>query len=164
MIKLVTDSLFWSLALWNKNNEERETNFFCMNWNKRCLLMLGMGGLASNVSGAGTAQDPPSNVSGAGTAQDPPSNVSGAGTAQWLGWWTHNQKVQGLSPRSSGKIIFLSRVNFMSRPLFQYPFHTCVTTVTHKRSWSFCQKRRWQVTAKRTCTIWLWVWLKEVKL
>ena len=47
--------------------------------------MLGMGGLTSNVSGAGTAQDPPSNVSGAGTAQDPPSNVSGAGTAQWLG-------------------------------------------------------------------------------
>ena len=30
---------------------------------------------------------------------------------------------------------------------------TCVTTVARKRSRSFCQKYRWQVTAKHTCTI-----------
>ena len=30
----------------------------------------------------------------------------------------------------------------------RYPFHPCVTTVARKRSRSFCQKCRWQVTAK----------------
>ena len=105
-----------------------------MNWNKHCLLMLGMGGL--------------------------PSNAGGAVIAQWLGCRSHNQKVLGMSPCRSGKRFFLSRVNFMCRPLFRYPFHTCVTTVTRKRSWSFCQKCRSQVTAKRTCTIWLRVWRK----
>ena len=36
---------------------------------------------------------------------------------------------------------------------FWYPFHPCVTAVAHKRSWSFCQKCMWRVTAKPTCTL-----------
>ena len=35
-----------------------------------------------------------------------------------------------------------------------------VTTVAHKRSWSFCQKCRWQVTAKHTYTLPMWLWMK----
>ena len=32
--------------------------------------------------------------------------------------------------------------------LFQYPFHPRVTAVASRRSWSFCPKCSWQVTAK----------------
>ena len=44
--------------------------------------------------------------------------------------------------------------------IFQYPFHPRVTAVAPKRSWSFCQKRRWQVTAKHTYTLPMWFWIK----
>ena len=44
--------------------------------------------------------------------------------------------------------------------LFRYPFHPHVTTVAHKRSRSFCQKCRWQVTAKHTYTLHMWLCLK----
>ena len=36
--------------------------------------------------------------------------------------------------------------------LFQYLLHPHVTAVAHERSQSFCQKCRWQITAKYTCT------------
>ena len=48
------------------------------------------------------------------------------------------------------------RVNFQCWFLFQYPFQSRVTAVAHKRSHSFCQKCRWQVTAKHTCTMCAW--------
>ena len=35
-----------------------------------------------------------------------------------------------------------------------------VTTVACKRSWSFCQKCRWQVTAKHTYTLCMWLCMK----
>ena len=35
-----------------------------------------------------------------------------------------------------------------------------VITVAHKRSRSFCQKCRWQVTAKHTCTLRMWLCMK----
>ena len=35
-----------------------------------------------------------------------------------------------------------------------------VTTEAHKRSQSFCQKCRWQVTAKHTQTLPMWLWMK----
>ena len=34
------------------------------------------------------------------------------------------------------------------------------TTVAHKRSWSFCRKCRWQVTAKYGCTLHTWLCMK----
>ena len=47
---------------------------------------------------------------------------------------------------------FFSRVNFLCWLLFGYPFHPYVTAVAHKRSRLFCQKCRWQITAKHTYT------------
>ena len=54
--------------------------------------------------------------------------------------------------------------------LFQYLFHppvtvvaherSCVTVVAHKRWGSFCQKCRWPVTTKHTCTLHMWLWTK----
>ena len=62
-------------------------------------------------------------------------------------------KVAGSSPRRSGGRIFFSRVNFLCWLLFRYPFHPRVTAVARKRSLSFCQKCRWQVTAKLAFTL-----------
>ena len=58
----------------------------------------------------------------------------------------------------SGRIFF-SRVNFLCF-LFQYPFHPRVTAVARKRPQSFCQKRRWQVTAKHAYTLRMWLCMK----
>ena len=53
--------------------------------------------------------------------------------------------------------------------LFQHPFQPCVTAAACKRSQSFCQKCRWQVTAKHTyplrmwlCMMWHGAWLYGV--
>ena len=35
--------------------------------------------------------------------------------------------------------------------LFRYPLHPHVTAVAHKRSRSFCQECKWQVTVKHVC-------------
>ena len=48
---------------------------------------------------------------------------------------------------------FFSRVNFLCWLLLRYPFHPRFTGVARKRSRSFCQKCRWQVTAKHVCTL-----------
>ena len=55
---------------------------------------------------------------------------------------------------------FLLHDNFLCRLLFQYLFHPCVTTVACKRPRSYCQKCRWQVTAKYTCTLCMWFYMK----
>ena len=55
---------------------------------------------------------------------------------------------------------FFSRVNLLCCLLFQYPFHPHVTTVACERSWSFCQKCRWQVTAKHANTLRVWLCMK----
>ena len=72
----------------------------------------------------------------------------GAGIAQWLEHRTHDWKVAGSNPCWNGGRIFFSRVDFLCWLLFRYPFHPRVTTVARKKSRSFCQKSRWQVTAK----------------
>ena len=41
-----------------------------------------------------------------------------------------------------------------------YLFHCRATAVACKISQSFCQKCRWQVTAKRTYTLPMWLWMK----
>ena len=84
------------------------------------------------------------------------SIIRGAGIAQWLECWTHDWKVMGSNPCWSGGKIFFSRVDFLCWLLFRYPFHPCVTAVARKRSWSFCQKCRWQVTAKHAYTLHMW--------
>ena len=55
---------------------------------------------------------------------------------------------------------FFSRVDFLCWLLFRYPFHPRVTTVARKRSRSFCQKCRWQVTAKHAYTLRMWLCMK----
>ena len=84
-----------------------------------------------------------------------------AGIAQWLKHRTGDWKVAGSSPRRSGRRIFFSRVNFLCCwLLFRYPFYPRVTAVARKRSRSFCQKCRWQVTAKHAYTLRLWLCMK----
>ena len=48
--------------------------------------------------------------------------------------------------------------------LFQYLFYTCVKAVAPERSWSFCQKCMWQVTAKHTYSLHDYVAWNEVTL
>ena len=84
----------------------------------------------------------------------------GAGIAQWLDRWTRDWKVAGSNPCWSGGRIFFSRVNFLCWLLFRYPFHPHVTAVARKRPRSFCQKCRWQVTAKHAYTLRMWLCMK----
>ena len=51
-------------------------------------------------------------------------------------------------------------VHFLCLLLFRYLFHLHVTAVAHKRSWSFCQKCRWQVTATYSYTLRMWLCMK----
>ena len=84
----------------------------------------------------------------------------GVGIAQWWERQTRDWTVAGSNPcRSSGRI-FLSRVDFLCWLLFWYPFHPHVTAVARKRFHAFCQKRRWQVTAKHTYTLCMWLCIK----
>ena len=86
--------------------------------------------------------------------------IHGAGIAQWLERRTHDWRVAGLNPCRSGRIIFFSRVDYLCWLFFQYPFHPRVTAVAHKRSRSFCQKCRWQVTVKHAYTLCMWLCMK----
>ena len=47
--------------------------------------------------------------------------------------------------------------SYRVHPLFRYPFHPRVTAVASKRPRSFCQKCRWQVTAKHVYTLRMWL-------
>ena len=87
-------------------------------------------------------------------------NKRGAGIAQWLERRTRDWRVAGSNPCWSGGRIFFSRVNFLCWLLFRYPFHPRVTAVARKRPRSFCQKRRWQVTAKHAYTLRMWLCMK----
>ena len=82
-----------------------------------------------------------------------PTESEGAGIAQWLERRTRDWKVAGSNPCWNGGRIFFSRVDFLCWLLFRYPFHPRVTTVARKKSRSFCQKCRWQVTAKHAYTL-----------
>ena len=85
----------------------------------------------------------------------------GAGIAQWLERRTRDWKVAGSNPCWNGGRIFFSRVDFLCWLLFRYPFHPRVTTVARKKSRSFCQKCRWQVTAKYAYTLRMWLLLNR---
>ena len=90
-----------------------------------------------------------------------PSHTEGAGIAQWLEHRTRDWKVAGSNPCWNGGRIFFSRVDFLCWLLFRYPFHPRVTTVARKKSRSFCQKCRWQVTAKHAYTLRMWILLNR---
>ena len=86
---------------------------------------------------------------------------TGAGIAQWSEHRTRDWKVAGSNPCWNGGRIFFSRVDFLCWLLFRYPFHPRVTTVARKKSRSFCQKCRWQVTAKHAYTLRMWILLNR---
>ena len=88
------------------------------------------------------------------------NNSHGAGIAHWFERWTRDRKVAGSNPCWSGGRIYFSRVDFLCWLLFRYPFHHRVTAVARKRPWSFCQKCRWQVTAKHAYTLRMWLCMK----
>ena len=88
----------------------------------------------------------------------------GAGIAQWLEHRTRDWKVAGSNPCWNGGRIFFSRVDFLCWLLFRYPFHPRVTTVARKKSRSFCQKCRWQVTAKHAYTLRMWILLNRASV
>ena len=87
-------------------------------------------------------------------------SVLGSGITQWLERRTRDWKVAGSNTCRSGGRVFFSRVNFLWWLLFRYPFHPRVTAVARKRSRSFCQKCRWQVTAKHAYTLPMWLSMK----
>ena len=64
------------------------------------------------------------------------------------------------SPQEQRDFFFFSRVNFLCWLLFRYPLRPRVTSVARKRSRSFCQKRRWQVTAKHAYSLCMWLCMK----
>ena len=91
----------------------------------------------------------------------PNHKYMGAGIAQWLEHRTHDWKVAGSNPCWNGGKIFFSRVDFLCWLLFRYSFQPRVTTVACKKSRSFCQKCRWQVTAKHAYTLHMWLLLNR---
>ena len=64
------------------------------------------------------------------------------------------------SSQSDTHQFFFSRVNILCWLLFWYLFHPCVTVVARKRSWLSCRKCRWQVTAKHSYTLSVWLCMK----
>ena len=64
-----------------------------------------------------------------------------------------NLVVRGFESRRSGERTFFSRAKLWWWLLFRYPFHSRVSAVARKRSRSFCEKCRLQVTAKHACTL-----------
>ena len=71
--------------------------------------------------------------------------------------WLKGRGFESLRERRENS--FFSGVNFLCWLLFWYLFHHRVTAVARKRSRSFCQKYRWQVTAKHAHTLRVWLWL-----
>ena len=84
----------------------------------------------------------------------------GARITPLLEHWTCDWKVTWSNSCRSGRIISFSWVNFLCWLLFWYLFHPCITAVAHKRPRSFCLKCRWQVTAKHTHTLCMWLCMK----
>ena len=64
------------------------------------------------------------------------------------------------NPCRGGGRMFFTRVDFLCWLFFQYLFHPCVTAVACKRPQSICQKCMWQVAAKHTCTLCMWLCMK----
>ena len=81
--------------------------------------------------------------------------LSGRAPDSWL-------KGAGSCPGRSGWRIFFSRINFLCWLFVRYAFHPHVTAVARKfkRSQSFFQRCRWEVRAKHTCILCMWLRIK----
>ena len=124
---------------WNTTNNEERQKQTSPAWIKHCLLILGMGGyFPSNVSRAGD--------SSVVTLTAPDLRLKSPG-------FKSLQEQQVKSPLQV-KLSVLTLTSLSS----SLPSH--VTVVALKRSQSFCQKCRWQVTAKHTCMLPMKLWMK----
>ena len=94
----------------------------------------------------------------------PMNNVWGHGTwgmeiAQWRAdlvterLWSEYHQEQGDKFLLQGQLAVLTLIQICS-------FHPYVATVACEKSWSFFQRCRWQVTAKHTCTLHMWLCIK----
>ena len=83
-------------------------------------------------------------------------------TLAWLGSGDSSVVwVPGLWLKSRGSESLLERQeNLLESKCFGICSTPRITAVVQKRSWSFCQKHRWQVTAKHACTLHMWLWMK----
>ena len=66
---------------------------------------------------------------------------------------TLDRKVASSNPGRSGQRIFFSRVSFVCSLLLGVRSNPMLPAVTRKRSRSFCQKCRWQVTSNHAYTL-----------
>ena len=79
-----------------------------------------------------------------------------AGIAQWLERRTRDWKVAGSSPGRRENSLLQGQVYMLT--LILVSVRPPVTAVARSRS--FCQKCRWQVTAKHACTCRMWLCMK----
>ena len=98
-----------------------------------------------------------SKVAGSRTASERGSDV------KWGLFWPFmslRSHVRISSPRCHGRLpqstFFFFNLSVLTLILW-YPLHPRVTAVARKRSRSFCQRCMWQVTAKHTCTLSMWL-------
>ena len=85
----------------------------------------------------------------------------GVGIAQWLEHWACDWKVVVSNPCWSSGVKKKSPGLTFCADSFWYSFHPHVTTAAHKKSRSFCQKCRWQITAKHAYTLHMWLCMKS---
>ena len=76
-----------------------------------------------------------------------------------MGLYPSCGNIIGVYPSGAAEEFSSPRSTFCA-DLFRYPFHPCVTAVALKRSRSFCQTYRWQVTAKHAYTLRMWLCMK----
>ena len=77
--------------------------------------------------------------------------------AQWLERRTRDRKDSRSSPQQERRENVLLQGQLSVLTFIRYPFHLWVTAVARKRSHSFCQNCGWQVTAKHTCILCMWL-------
>ena len=77
----------------------------------------------------------------------------GAGIAQWLSAELVIERSRVRNPCWNGGRIFFSQGRLSVLTLISVSVPPRVTTVARKKSRSFCQKCRWQVTAKHAYTL-----------
>ena len=77
-----------------------------------------------------------------------------------LDLWSKGPRFE--SPQESREnFLFQGKLSvLLNESYFGYPFHPHATSLAHKRSLSLHQKCRWLVTAKHTCTLPVWLWMR----
>ena len=81
-------------------------------------------------------------------------------------WWLVAPSVDqfqthsGLTTAQQAARVFAALLSQPEQHHRWVPLHPHGTTAACERSWSFCKKCRWQVTAKHACTLCMWLCMK----